>query len=246
VSLLRTLLVAVGFAVLAAKAAAQDKPAVPPGRDPGGVAVALIATGIDYRLPGLARRLARDGEGELIGWDLEDNDRRPFDKGKGQGVDGTVVAGFLLGAEGVRLVPVRIHPTDPASLSRGLAFAARTPARAALLVTPGATPETWAALRQAAPRLKHLLLILAAGGGAAAAADVLALDNVAGVEEASDGVDAVGFGGGSARLAGAPLAVAAAGLAAAALLEREPRLDAAALKRRLVDAGGGKLWRARP
>lgn len=59
------------------------KPPVPPGRDPGGVAVALIGTGIDYTLPAVARRLARDGEGELIGWDLQDEDRKPFDTSKG-------------------------------------------------------------------------------------------------------------------------------------------------------------------
>src|SRR5215467_9057175 len=60
---------------------APKKPPVPPGRDPGGVAVALI--GIDYTLPAVARRLARDGEGELIGWDLQDQDRKPFDSSKG-------------------------------------------------------------------------------------------------------------------------------------------------------------------
>ena len=70
---------ALGVAALAQGA----KPSVPSGRDPGGVAIALIGTGIDYTLPLLARRLARDGEGELIGWDLEDKDRKPFDKSKG-------------------------------------------------------------------------------------------------------------------------------------------------------------------
>jgi hypothetical protein len=64
----------------AAMAAPADPP-VPPGRDPGGVAVAIIGPGVDYTQPDIAARLARDGEGEIIGWDFVDNDRRPFEKG---------------------------------------------------------------------------------------------------------------------------------------------------------------------
>ena len=63
-------------AVLAAESA--KKPPVPPGADPGGVLVALIGEGVDYIKPEIARRLARDGEGEIIGWDFVDGDRRPY------------------------------------------------------------------------------------------------------------------------------------------------------------------------
>jgi hypothetical protein len=66
-----------GIASFAAVAAPSDPP-VPPGRDPGGVAVAIIGPGIDYTQPDIAARLARDGEGEIIGWDFADNDRLPF------------------------------------------------------------------------------------------------------------------------------------------------------------------------
>ncbi len=245
--LTRALLCLTAIAAAAAGAAGQEgKPPVPPGRDPGGVAVALIAAGVDYRQPALARLLARDGEGELIGWDFEDNDRRPFDRGKGQGVDGTAVAGILLGAEGARLVPVRMSPSDPVSPAQGLAFAARTPARVALLPAVGAAPQTLAALRAAATRFKHVLVILPADDARAAGSDLPALDNVLGVEPAGESVEAVGFGGRIQRLAGAPLSAAAAGRAAAALLAREPGLDAAGLKRRLIEAGGGALWHAKP
>jgi len=247
VRLLPPRLLAVAIATLAVGAVAQDgKPPVPPGRDPGGVAIALIAAGIDYRLPRLAQRLARDGEGELIGWDLEDNDRRPFDKANGQGMDGTAVAAFLLGADGVRLVPVRLSPADPASAAQGLAFAARTPARVALLLASVSASEAAAALRRTASRFPHMLLILPAEGGSLAPADGDPLDNVVRVQPAGESVDSTGFGGSAHRLSGAALAVAAAGRAAAALLAREPKLEAAALKRRLVDAGGDTLWRAKP
>src|SRR2546423_15285496 len=66
-----------------AAVAQGKKPPLPPGRDPGGVAIALITTGIDYTVLEVGQRLARDGEGELIGWDLGDQDRKPVDGGKG-------------------------------------------------------------------------------------------------------------------------------------------------------------------
>src|SRR5262245_31164734 len=129
---------ALGVGAQAQNLAQEKKPPMPPGRDPGGVAIALIATGIDYTLPQVAQHLARDGEGELIGWDLADQDRKPFDKSRGTtrpewGGDGTLIASLLSGTRGVRLVPVRVDPADPASLARAIAFVAQTPARVALL-----------------------------------------------------------------------------------------------------------------
>lgn len=217
---------------LATGALAQEaRPAVPPGRDPGGVAVAVIGAGIDYTLPRLAQRLARDGEGELIGWDLEHNDRRPFSKGAPS--TGMGVASLLLDTDGVRLVPVRLNPADPASLARAVAFSAHTPARVALLPVEHAQPWAWEPLLQAATRFKTVLLILPPD----AAPSLLALDNVLAVEPAAEAADVTGLDG--------ALAVAAAGKAAAALLVREPILDAGALKRRLSEISGGPLWRAR-
>jgi len=54
-------------------------PAVPRGSDPGGVAVGLIDTVVNYLLPELSQRLARKSDGELLGYDYWDLDRRPFD-----------------------------------------------------------------------------------------------------------------------------------------------------------------------
>jgi hypothetical protein len=206
------LLLAIAFAALGFGAVAQDKkPPVPPGRDPGGVAIALLGTGIDYTLPGLAQRLARDGEGELIGWDLEDKDRQPFDRAKGEappewGGDGTAVAG-VLGADGVRLVPVRVNPADPASLARAIAFVAQTPARVVVQPMWGASREAWEPFRQAAGHFKHILIIAPAGRGADPAYPAaLGLDNVLAVEPGAAGADAPGFGGRMRRLSGPPLA----------------------------------------
>jgi hypothetical protein len=230
--------------------AQEKKPPVPPGRDPGGVAVALVSAGVDYTSASLAARLARDGEGELIGWDLEDNDRQPFDKSKGgtppeQGGDGTAIASFLIGPDGARLVPVRANPADPISAARALAFAAQTPARVVLVPMWGVKPETSALLRQAAIRFKDILIIVPASDGDTTSPTLLGLDNVLAVEHGSESADAAGFAGRVQRLSGPSLAVAAAGKAATVLLAREPRLDAGALRRRLAEAGGDAWWRPR-
>ena len=42
-------------------------PAVPSADDPGGITVALIDSGVNYLLPEINRRLARDGAGKLLG-----------------------------------------------------------------------------------------------------------------------------------------------------------------------------------
>src|SRR5262245_39161047 len=108
-----SLLCALAALVLATAGAAQQrKPPLPAGRDPGGVAIAFIGTGIDYTLPLIAQRLARDGEGELIGWDVVDNDNRPFRTsvaaGTGPEQDGDLTRVVrAIGTSGRRVVPVR-------------------------------------------------------------------------------------------------------------------------------------------
>lgn len=165
------LLCGVAALVLVPMAAAQQppsKPAVPPGRDPGGVAIALFGTGLDYTLPEVARRLARDGEGELIGWDLKDNDNRPFRAAGGAsapaewGGEGTALA-LAIGTPGRRLVPVKIDPADPQSLARAAAFVAQTPVRLVVVPMWSRQQKDWEAFRQAAARFKDLLFIATAG-----------------------------------------------------------------------------------
>lgn len=244
-------LLMIAAAVFGGAPAAQDrKPPLAPGRDPGGVAIALLTTGIDYTLPNIAQRLARDGEGELIGWDVADQDRKPFDKSNGasrseHGGDGTRIASLLAEAPGTRLVPVRVDPGDAVSLARAIAFVAQTPARIAALPMWSATRQDWEPLRQAALRFKDVLVIVPAGSGAEMVYPAaLGLENVLAVGGMAS-AEVAGFGGTRQRLSGEALAVAGAAKAAAEVLTREPLLDAGALKRRLGEAGGGELWQAR-
>ena len=158
--------------LLGSAATAQEKdPKVPVGRDPGGIAVALVTTGLDYTHPEIAPRLARDGEGELIGWDLVDNDNRPFaaaatpETGEAAQRDGTALARQLLAVYArARLVPVRIDLDNPVSFAQAVAFVSRTPARIVAIPFASATRADWEPFRQAAERLgKELLFVLSAG-----------------------------------------------------------------------------------
>jgi len=249
----RLVLTLVAVALLGAMAAAQErKPPLPPGRDPGGVAVALVSTGIDYTLPQIAGRLARDGEGELIGLDLENGDNRPFDRSGGrtaanQGGDGTALAHAIAASDAapaIRLVPVRIDPAQPASLASAVAFIALTPARIAAVPMWSERAADWEPFRQAAQQARETLIIVPAGEGVTPAYPAaLGLETLLVVTAAGEGADGVGFAGAPHRLSGLQLAVAAAARAAASILARQPQLGAAELKRRLLASGGGGTWR---
>jgi hypothetical protein len=251
--MVRTILLLVATAQLAVGAAASaqtGKPKVPPGRDPGGVAVALFTTGIDFTLPPVAARLARDGEGEPIAWDFEDNDNRPFDKARGGapvnwGGDATAVASALLSdTSGTRLILVRVDPGDPISIGQAVVFLSRTPARLALLPMWSPRQQDWEPFRQAAAHFRNILFIVPAAEGPEPVYPAgLGLDNLLAVSGAAPARDSAGFGGAMQQLSGARLAVVAAAAAAAALLGREPGLGAAALKQRLVASEGGTSWR---
>jgi subtilisin family serine protease len=153
---------------------ARDKPPVPKGVDPGGIAIALIATGIDYTHPDIKDRLARDGEGEVIGFDLVDNDHRPYaatnlpDNHEGA-VDTLLARRILSTYRHARLVPVRVNPNDKVMLARALAFTAATPAKIVAVPLWGEARETWEFFGQAAEQVPDHLIILPAGDADAVA-----------------------------------------------------------------------------
>ena len=150
------------------------KPPVPPGRDPGGIAIAMIATGIDYTHPEIRDRLARDGEGDILGLDLIDGDNRPYAAtslpGNEAGAIDTILARRILSTyRHARLVPVRVDLNDKIMLARALAFTASTPARIVAVPFWGDDKETWEFFRQAAEMVPEQLLILPAGDADAVA-----------------------------------------------------------------------------
>jgi len=218
---------------------APEKPAVPPDRDPGGVLVALLSTGIDYRLPALSARLARDGEGEIVGWDIVDNDRLPFDMGEGnapteQGGDGTAIASRVL-ANGapVRLAPIRIDAEDASSIARGVRLAGQIRARIVLVPMWSRESARWHLFVTAAGAQPGTLFVLSAAEGAKpeeAFPAAFALDNAIVVSSGSESAESPGFSGQMRTLGPGHFALALTAARAARLLAADPTMDVARLK----------------
>lgn len=137
----------------------KDKPRVPAGVDPGGVSIAIIGSGIDYTRPEIAARLARDGEGELVGWDFIDNDRRPFEdcvQSVPSRACGHDLIGPLLGTR-PRLIPLRVASDRPDTLVASIQAAATMPARIILVLVEPLLPIAF--IEQAARRYPMLVFV---------------------------------------------------------------------------------------
>lgn len=157
-------LAALLFALPAAAAEAGDDPRVPPGLDPGGMAIALITDGVDYTDAEIAARLARDGEGEPIALDLVDGDVRPYappDQGRGTQLAKRILSVYRHS----RLVIVRADAADPASMAKSAMFVARTPARIAALGYWARQREDWAPFAEAVTGVANVLFIVPGGNG---------------------------------------------------------------------------------
>lgn len=245
------------LACLASTVAAGAKPRVPIGTDPGGMAIAIIGSGADYARPEIARRLARDGEGELVGWDFRDMDRAPYEPPvNGASGPGTAAASALV-AEAASTRLVLLAPKlDAVSLGQAAYFVLRSPVRIALVTVSSANGDDWRHYAEAVRRAPHILFVVAAGDdGADLDASPrypasLGLDNAL-VVTASDaggqpaatantGAKAVDIAAPavSGSMPGSISAATRIAALAARLAATEPALAGAALKARILDLAG--------
>lgn len=156
------------LSALTATAQSKDPP-VPPGRDSGGIPVAVIGPGLDYTLPHLAQMLARDGEGEITGYDFADEDRRPFEvKGATAEIGrGTRVAEIVIGeGQAATLIAVRAKMDDAITLTKAIKFAAQSPARIIAIDRAFVTPIDMEMFTSAARHYREHLFIVMAGDDA--------------------------------------------------------------------------------
>jgi hypothetical protein len=152
--------VAVSF--LAAPAVSAADPKVPPAVESGNrVPIAILTAGFDYTRPEIAARLARDGEGEIIAWDVMGEDRFPFDPA-GDTELMTALAAQLPEGAPVSLLAVKVDMSDPVSLAKGLAFVARTPARTVMVPMWSDNRAAWDVFAQAAAHYSNLRVIVRA------------------------------------------------------------------------------------
>jgi hypothetical protein len=144
-------------------------PPVPLRQDPGGVSVALVDTGINYLLPAINARLARDAAGRLLGYDYWELDRRPFDvhpvhSAFFPGRHGTQTASMLLAeAPIVRLLPYRYPRPDMSRMAILVEDAAIHGVKLMNLSLVSRSHEEWLPFYQAASRHPDILFIVAAG-----------------------------------------------------------------------------------
>jgi subtilisin family serine protease len=144
-------------------------PPVPAHPDPGGLPVAIIDTGVNYLLPEINRRLARDPSGALLGYDFWDLDERPFDVHPRRSAfypdrHGTAIASIVLAeAEVARLLPYRYPRPDMSRLGDVIDHAASHGARIVNLSLTSLDREEWAGFEQAAIRHPEILFVVAAG-----------------------------------------------------------------------------------
>jgi Subtilase family len=144
-------------------------PPVPAHADPGGLAVAIVDTGVNYLLPEINRRLARDGSGMLLGYDFWDLDGRPFDVHPRRSAffpdhHGTMIASIVLSEAPVaRLLPYRYPRPDMSRLGDLVEHAASHGARIVNLSLTSFRREEWAAFEEAAARHPEILFMVAAG-----------------------------------------------------------------------------------
>lgn len=143
--------------------ATAKEPRVPPGLSPPGrVAVALLGPGVDYRRPELVRNFARDGEGDLIGWDFTDNDTAPFAEA-GPGTAAALTLARL--APAASLVIVKQRPGDPQAFGHMMSFVAQTPSRIVVWLDADPNRPDWPILAEAIARFGDRLFLIPAGDG---------------------------------------------------------------------------------
>ncbi len=146
-----------------------NEPEIPAGTDPGGVAVAIIDSGVNYTLKQITPRLARDAEGNLIGYDFHDNDKCPFDVVPGQKPDagrhhGTRVAAiFLREAPKARLAPYRYRAHSFETFAIIVETIAKGPARIVIMSLGGYQKKDWEHFAKAAKAHPEILFIISAG-----------------------------------------------------------------------------------
>lgn len=144
-------------------------PGVPSGRDPGGIAVAHVDSGVNYLLPQISSRLARDTQGIILGLDMFDDDQLPFDFDPESSPltprrHGTGVASLLLGeAPAARLIPYRHPGRDYGAFEDLVEDIAEGPARIVAMPLGGYRKSDWDRLGAAIIAHPELLFVVSAG-----------------------------------------------------------------------------------
>ncbi|MGB5705669.1 MAG: S8/S53 family peptidase [Arenicellales bacterium] len=133
------------------------------------VAVAMVDSGVNYLLPEINRRLARDSTGRMLGYDFWEMDARPFDVHSAGSPffvqrHGTRTASLMLSEAGeVRLVSYRYPRPDMQRMSQLVEHADSLGVRIIGLPLGSNREEDWLTFLEAAKARPHILFIVSAG-----------------------------------------------------------------------------------
>ena len=147
----------------AASAHTTDRAASP------GVRVALVDSGVNYLLPEIASRLARNDDGELVGFDFWDLDARPFDSNPARSAfhpqrHGTRTASLLLEEAPVALlVPYRYPRRAMWRMPDLVEHAAQAGVRVVNISMGSRRRSDWTDFETAARARPEMLFVVSAG-----------------------------------------------------------------------------------
>jgi subtilisin family serine protease len=133
------------------------------------VAVAVVDAGVNYLLPVIAERLARRANGEILGFDYWDLDRRPFDANPVRSPffpqrHGTQTASLLLHeAPRAQLVPYRYPRPDMMRMADLIEDAAADGVVILNMSLGSNRAEEWQAFEKAAGAHPEMLFVVSAG-----------------------------------------------------------------------------------
>ena len=154
------------------------------------VRVAHVDSGVDYRLPRIASRLARDADGALVGFDFWDLDVRPFDANPARSAfhpqrHGTRTASLILEEAPVAmLVPYRYPRHHMSRMPQLVEHAAAAGVRIMNISMGSRRLSDWTAFESAARAHPEMLFVVSAGNNGADIDETpvwpaaLALDNL--------------------------------------------------------------------
>ena len=131
--------------------------------------VAMVDSGVNYLLPEINRRLARDDDNRLVGfdfWEMDDLpfDAHPVDSGFFVQRHGTRTASILLReAPGIELVPYRYPRPDMSRMQALIEHADENQVGIVGMPLGSNRQEDWGAFERAARAHPHILFIVSAG-----------------------------------------------------------------------------------
>lgn len=133
------------------------------------VRVALVDSGVNYQLPYIAKGLATDQQGNLLGFDFWDMDALPFDANPARSAffvqrHGTRTASIVLReAPGVALVPYRYPRNAMQRMTDLIKHASALGVRVIGMPLGSNTYKDWVSFEQAAIEHPHILFVVSAG-----------------------------------------------------------------------------------